>query len=143
MDSHPPGSCHHRAHLQPHVRQTSSLSRLIQALAALPLSDKESHMNTEKIEGKFDQVTGKIKQGVGEAVGNQKLANAGAAEQIKGAAKETWGHAKDAAGAVKEENRSQAAAKGEELKYRAEESAHNLREKITTTAQDVKDKVSE
>ena len=32
-------------------------------------------MNTEKIEGKFDQVAGKIKQGVGEAVGNQKLAN--------------------------------------------------------------------
>ena len=29
-------------------------------------------MNTEKIEGKFDQVAGKIKQSVGEAVGNQK-----------------------------------------------------------------------
>ena len=41
-------------------------------------------MNTDKVEGKFDQVAGKIKQRVGEAVGNQKLANAGAAEQIKG-----------------------------------------------------------
>ena len=37
-------------------------------------------MNTEKIEGKFDQVAGKIKQGVGETIGNQKIANAGVAE---------------------------------------------------------------
>ncbi len=36
-------------------------------------------MNTEKIQGKYDQVAGKIKQGVGEAIGNQKLANSGAA----------------------------------------------------------------
>jgi uncharacterized protein YjbJ (UPF0337 family) len=93
-------------------------------------------MNTEKVEGKFDQVAGKIKQGVGEAVGNQKLANAGAAEQIKGAAKETWGNAKDTAAAVHEDNRSRAAAEGEDT-------AHHLREKITTTAQNVKNTVNE
>ena len=57
-------------------------------------------MNTDKVEGKYDQVAGKIKQRVGEAFGNEKLANAGVAEQIKGAAKETWGHAKDTANAV-------------------------------------------
>ena len=54
-------------------------------------------MNTEKVEGKFDQVVGKMKQGVGEAVGNDRLANSGVADQVKGAAKETWGNAKDAA----------------------------------------------
>ena len=69
-------------------------------------------MNTEKVEGKFDQVAGKIKQGVGEAVGNQKLANAGAAEQIKGAAKETWGNAKDTANVVREDNRAKAKRRG-------------------------------
>jgi uncharacterized protein YjbJ (UPF0337 family) len=100
-------------------------------------------MNTEKVEGKFDQVAGKIKQGVGEAIGSQKLANAGAAEQIKGAAKETWGKAKDTADVVREDNRSKATAEGEDLKYRAENAAHNIREKVTTTAQNIKNKVSE
>jgi uncharacterized protein YjbJ (UPF0337 family) len=100
-------------------------------------------MNTEKVEGKFDQVAGKIKQGVGEAVGNQKLANAGAAEQIKGVAKETWGNAKDTADVVREDNRARASAEGDDLKYRAEDSAHNLREKVTNTAQNIKEKVNE
>ena len=100
-------------------------------------------MNTEKVEGKFDQVSGKIKQGVGEAVGNQKLANAGAAEQVKGAAKETWGKAKDTADVVREDERTRTSAKGEDLKYRAESSAHNAREKITNAAQNLKNKVSE
>jgi uncharacterized protein YjbJ (UPF0337 family) len=100
-------------------------------------------MNIDKAEGKFDQVAGKVKQGVGEAVGNQKLANAGAAEQIKGVAKETWGNAKDTADVVRDDNRSQAAAKGEDMKYRAENAAHNARERVTETAQNIKDKVNE
>jgi uncharacterized protein YjbJ (UPF0337 family) len=100
-------------------------------------------MNTEKVEGKFDQVAGKIKQGIGEAVGNQKLANAGAAEQIKGAAKETWGKAKETADVVHEDNQSKASAEGENLKHRAEETARNVREKVTTTAQNLKEKVNE
>jgi uncharacterized protein YjbJ (UPF0337 family) len=100
-------------------------------------------MNTEKVEGKFDQVAGKVKQGIGEAVGNQKLANAGAAEQIKGAAKETWGNAKDTANVVREDNRARASAEGKDLKYRAEDSAHNARNKATNTAQNIKDKVNE
>jgi uncharacterized protein YjbJ (UPF0337 family) len=93
-------------------------------------------MNPQKVEGKFDQVTGKIKQSVGEAIGSQKLANAGAAEQIKGAAKETWGKAKDAAEMLREQNRSRAGAKGENLK------AHEVRDKVTATAQNIKNKVS-
>jgi uncharacterized protein YjbJ (UPF0337 family) len=100
-------------------------------------------MNPEKMEGKFDQVSGKIKQGVGEAVGNQKLANAGAAEQIKGAAKETWGKAKDTADVVRQDDRSRASAEAENLKTRTDSTAHNLREKATTTAQNIKNKVSE
>ena len=100
-------------------------------------------MNTEKIEGKFDQVAGKIKQGVGEAVGNQKLANAGAAEQIKGAAKETWGHAKDAANTVNAETRARTQVEGENLKMRTEEKAHEMRDKITSTAQNIKNKMND
>jgi uncharacterized protein YjbJ (UPF0337 family) len=100
-------------------------------------------MNTEKIQGKYDQVAGKIKQSVGEAVGNQKLANAGAAEQIKGVAKETWGNAKDAAAVVRDENQVKAGEKKEDLKYRAETTAHNLREKVTNTAENIKNSVNE
>ncbi len=52
-------------------------------------------MNKETVTGKFDQVAGAIKQKVGEAFKDQSLANSGVAEQVKGAAKETWGKAKD------------------------------------------------
>jgi len=100
-------------------------------------------MNTEKVEGKFDQVAGKIKQGVGEAIGNQKLANAGVAEQVKGAAKETWGHAKDTAAVVHEDNKARTRAKGEDLSTRAENSADHLRDKVANAAQNVKNSMKE
>ena len=100
-------------------------------------------MNTEKVEGKFDQVAGKIKQRVGEAVGNEKLANAGVAEQIKGSAKETWGHAKDAANAVNDDTQTRTRVEGESLKARTEEKAHEMREKVTSAAHNMKDKVNE
>jgi uncharacterized protein YjbJ (UPF0337 family) len=54
-------------------------------------------MDKNRVAGKFDQGVGKAKEKIGEAVGNQKLANEGVADQVKGAAKETWGNAKDAA----------------------------------------------
>jgi uncharacterized protein YjbJ (UPF0337 family) len=54
-------------------------------------------MDKDQVAGKFDQGVGKAKEKLGEAVGNQKLANQGVADQVKGAAKETWGNAKDAA----------------------------------------------
>ena len=57
-------------------------------------------MNQDTAAGQFDQLKGKVKQAVGEAVGNDKLANSGAADQVKGAAKEAWGNTKDAAHAV-------------------------------------------
>jgi uncharacterized protein YjbJ (UPF0337 family) len=52
-------------------------------------------MNKDQVSGKADQVVGKVKQGIGEAVGNQRLANEGVADQVKGSAKEVWGNAKD------------------------------------------------
>jgi uncharacterized protein YjbJ (UPF0337 family) len=54
-------------------------------------------MDKDQVSGKFDQTIGKAKEKLGEAVGNQKLANQGVADQVKGAAKETWGNVKDAA----------------------------------------------
>ena len=65
-------------------------------------------MNKDTVTGKAEQVAGKVKQSFGEAVGNQKIANSGAAEQIKGAARETWGKTKDTAKDVADSQRADA-----------------------------------
>jgi len=100
-------------------------------------------MNKETAEGKFDQVTGKIKQKFGEAVGNERLANSGAADQVKGAAKETWGRTKETAQRVADAANAQVSSERENLRERAEDAAHNLRDKITTATHDAKEKIAE
>lgn len=99
-------------------------------------------MNKETVTGQIDQLTGKIKQSVGETIGNQKLANSGAAEQVKGAAKETWGRVKDTAHEVGEQHRAEAKVKVDGLHQQAANTGHDLRQKATTTAQNVKDTVT-
>jgi uncharacterized protein YjbJ (UPF0337 family) len=86
-------------------------------------------MNRDTVEGKFDQLKGKAKQSVGEAVGNNKLANSGAIDQVKGAGKEAWGNAKDAA--------------ADDADARSQSHAHDVRERMTSTAQNMKDVVNE
>jgi uncharacterized protein YjbJ (UPF0337 family) len=41
-------------------------------------------MNKDQVTGKVEQAAGRVKQGVGETLGNQKLANQGVADQVKG-----------------------------------------------------------
>jgi uncharacterized protein YjbJ (UPF0337 family) len=81
-------------------------------------------MNKENLEGKFDQIAGAVKQKTGEALHDQGLANSGVADQVKGAAKETYGNAKD----VAEENRANR--------------ADNARDHIVNAAQNVKDNIN-
>jgi len=100
-------------------------------------------MNKEEVTGQLDQVTGKIKQKFGEATGNDRLANKGAADQIKGAAKETWGHVKDAANEVNKTAQTKAAVQKERANERAEASGRDTRDTITSAAQNVKDKIKE
>jgi uncharacterized protein YjbJ (UPF0337 family) len=99
-------------------------------------------MNSDTVAGKFDQLKGKAKQSVGEALGNQKLANSGAADQVKGNVKEAWGNVKDAAHAVAGEAHSCCGTHHTEAKQNAADRAHDVREKITLTAQNVKNAVS-
>ncbi|HWB32008.1 MAG TPA: CsbD family protein [Acidobacteriaceae bacterium] len=89
-------------------------------------------MNRDTMEGKFDQLKGKAKQSIGETVGDDRMANSGTADQVKGAAKEAWGNTKDAAQTISDDAHA-----------RAEEHKHDIREKITSTAQNAKDAVSE
>jgi uncharacterized protein YjbJ (UPF0337 family) len=82
-------------------------------------------MNKDQVAGKVDLVTGKVKQSVGEAVGNDKLANRGVADQVKGAAKETWGNIKDA------------------VKQTPEQHHNDTRENISRNVENTKNRVNE
>lgn len=54
-------------------------------------------MGDNKVEGKVDQVTGKIKEGVGATTGDESLEQEGKTDQAKGHLKEGVGKLKDAA----------------------------------------------
>jgi uncharacterized protein YjbJ (UPF0337 family) len=99
-------------------------------------------MNESNVSGKFDQVAGKIKQGIGEAIGNEKLANEGAADQVKGHAKETWGNVKDAASDVHDDANAHANVRADEAKLEAERTGHDTRTSITSAAEHAKDSIS-
>ena len=89
-------------------------------------------MNKDQVSGKAEQALGRVKQSVGETLGNEKLANQGVVDQAIGAAKETWGNAKDAAKEVRQSRQNVATDK-----------AHERRNKISQSVQDAKDKASD
>lgn len=86
------------------------------------------------IKGKFDEVAGKVKQTVGEALHDDKTANAGAAQQVKGHAEQAWGSVKGAA-------QDKAAEFKAEHQPEAEQKGHDIRESITSTAANVKNHI--
>ena len=53
-------------------------------------------MGDEKLEGKVDRATGKVKEGVGDATDDESLQREGERDQAKGHVKEGVGHLKDA-----------------------------------------------
>ncbi len=98
-------------------------------------------MNESNAGGKWDQVAGKIKQGVGEAIGNDKLANEGAAEQVKGHAKEAWGNVKDAASTTHDDAETRTSVRTEEAKLDAERAGNHVRDNVTSAAEHAKDSI--
>ena len=54
---------------------------------------------SDKIKGFANEAAGKVKQGIGKAVGNDRMRAEGAAQEVKGEAQKTVGKAK---GAVKD-----------------------------------------
>ena len=89
-------------------------------------------MNKDQIAGKIEHAAGHVKEAVGDAIGNQKLANQGVADQVKGAAKETWGNAKDAADVTATRHQ-----------HEAEQSAHDARSQVGGKVDELKEKVNE
>jgi uncharacterized protein YjbJ (UPF0337 family) len=99
-------------------------------------------MNPTIAAGKFDQFKGKAKQSIGEALGNDKLADSGAVDQVKGAAKEAWGNAKDAIQSISDSVKTCASSDAAEATQNAANTSHDIRARLTSTAQNVKDTVS-
>jgi uncharacterized protein YjbJ (UPF0337 family) len=56
----------------------------------------------DKAEGKWDEVKGKVKEGVGDATDDRDLEDEGKVDQAKGKTKQAWGDAKNAGQKVKE-----------------------------------------
>ena len=94
-------------------------------------------MNKSTASGKFDQMKGKMKQGLGEAMNDDRMANSGTMDQVKGHAKEAWGDTKDAARSASRDTHDTAADQS-----RAEDK-HDMRNKVTSMARDAKEAVSD
>ena len=91
-------------------------------------------LNESSIKGKFDELAGKAKQAFGEGTDNNRVANEGAAQEVKGHTEQAWGSVKggaqDAADEAKARHDAQVTAEG-----------HDAREKATSTAESLKDRV--
>jgi uncharacterized protein YjbJ (UPF0337 family) len=87
-------------------------------------------MNKDQVTGKVEQAAGKVKQGVGEALGNQKLANQGVADQVKGVAKETWGNVKDAAAVTSDRHHKEAEQKTNDARAGVREKVDEVKENV-------------
>ncbi|MGI8771638.1 MAG: CsbD family protein [Acidobacteriaceae bacterium] len=90
-------------------------------------------MDKDQVSGKFDQAVGKVKEKAGEVFGNEKLANSGVADQVKGSAKETWGNVKDATNTSSTDRAVNDTTTG----------THEARRSVTDSVQNVKNKVND
>ena len=95
------------------------------------------------LKGKFDEVAGKVKQSIGEATNNDKLANEGTAQQVKGHAEQAWGSVKTAASETAADARARAEESRAVHETEGEHKAHDVRESITSTAQNVKNHIQD
>lgn len=107
-------------------------------------------MNTDEIKGKLQNAFGKTEKAVGGVVGSQNLQNAGAEDQLKGDAKQTWGNAKDAISEAHTTSSANIAATRDSAAYNVgraeghtEAGGESLRDKIVTGAERFKDNVNE
>ncbi len=96
-----------------------------------------------KLKGKYDEVAGKVKQSVGEATHNSKIANEGTAQQVKGQAEQAWGSVKSAANDTAAEARVRANESRAIHENEMNTRAHDVRKSVASTAQNVKNKIQD
>jgi uncharacterized protein YjbJ (UPF0337 family) len=103
---------------------------------------RRTTVNKNQVSGRVEQAVGKVKQSVGEALGNEKLANQGVVDQTKGAAKETWGNVKDAAKEVQQSHQKAAIDKAQERRNKISQSVQNAKEKANEKIGEFKERHS-
>ena len=96
-------------------------------------------MDKDQVSGKFDQAVGKVKEKVGDAFGNQKLANEGVADQVKGSAKETWGNVKDATHVTTDRQTNETAGTAGEHRSSFSEKVTEMKNKVNAKIDDFKE----
>jgi uncharacterized protein YjbJ (UPF0337 family) len=62
-------------------------------------------MDKDRVEGKLEDVKGRVKRQVGEWTGDDQAQSEGAAEQVKGKIQNAWGKVKDAGRDVLDKNK--------------------------------------
>jgi uncharacterized protein YjbJ (UPF0337 family) len=97
-------------------------------------------MDMDRISGKFDQAVGKVKQTVGDAVGNSRLANEGVADQVKGLAKDTWGNVKDAARTAQDRKAHETAQVERSNRRSVADGVAQMRDQVNAKIDDFKDR---
>ena len=97
-------------------------------------------MDKDQVGGKFDQAVGKVKEKVGDTFGNQKLANEGVADQVKGSAKETWGNVKDAAHVSSDRKEHDVADTSTEHRSSFSDKVTEMKNKVNEKIDDYKDR---
>ena len=111
-------------------------------------------MNMDELKGKVQSGFGKAESAIGGAIGSEGLKDAGAEDQLKGAAKETWGGAKDAVQTTADTATDKASAARDSANFEAgkaqghvESGNATFRDKVVAGANDLKnsfnDKVDE
>ena len=98
----------------------------------------EDNMDTDQIKGKLQNAFGKAETAVGNAIGSQNLANAGAEDRLKGSATETWGNAKDTVNSAGETAHTRAAVDDDN----AAEHGGSLRDRFVAGAEHLKDSIN-
>jgi uncharacterized protein YjbJ (UPF0337 family) len=97
-------------------------------------------LDKNRVTGKIDQAVGKAKQKIGDSVGNDRLANQGVADQVKGSAKETWGNVKDAARTTADRQADTASGAASTDRSAASDHVTNAKNKINAKIDDFKDR---
>lgn len=60
-------------------------------------------MNKDHIKGKWDDVKGRVKEGIGDATDDPNLRDEGTIDRAKGGMRDAWGDVKDGARDIKED----------------------------------------
>ncbi len=94
------------------------------------------------VKGKFDELTGKAKQALGDLTGDQSTANSGATQEVKGHGEQAWGSVKEGVhDATASRITTTSTGVTSDAGTAADNGAHDTRNSVTSAAENVKDHI--